>query len=73
MGIVYEKNLILQVGHLEHFNPAVLALDKDEKPLFIESHRLSPFNPRANDVSVVLDLMIHDIDIILALVNTKTF
>jgi hypothetical protein len=42
--------------------------DLDDKPLFIESHRLSPFNPRANDVSVVLDLMIHDIDIILAIV-----
>jgi predicted dehydrogenase len=65
------KNLILQVGHLERFNPAVLGLDKDEKPLFIESHRLSPFNPRANDVSVVLDLMIHDIDIILALVDSE--
>lgn len=70
IAIAKEKNLILQVGHLERFNPAVLALDKDEKPLFIESHRLSPFNPRANDVSVVLDLMIHDIDIILALVNS---
>lgn len=63
------NNLVLQVGHLERFNPAVLGLDRDEKPLFIESHRLSPFNPRANDVSVVLDLMIHDIDIILALVD----
>ena len=62
---------ILQVGHLERFNPAVLGLDKEEKPLFIESHRLSPFNPRANDVSVVLDLMIHDIDIILALVDSE--
>lgn len=71
IAIAKEKNLILQVGHLERFNPAVLALDKDEKPLFIESHRLSPFNPRANDVSVVLDLMIHDIDIILALVDSK--
>ncbi len=71
IAIAKEKNLILQVGHLERFNPAVLALDKDEKPLFIESHRLSPFNPRANDVSVVLDLMIHDIDIILALVNSE--
>lgn len=69
--IAKAKNLILQVGHLERFNPAILALDKDEKPLFIESHRLSPFNPRANDVSVVLDLMIHDIDIILALVNSE--
>jgi predicted dehydrogenase len=66
-----EKSLILQVGHLERFNPAILGLEKDEKPLFIESHRLSPFNPRANDVSVVLDLMIHDIDIILALVDSE--
>jgi predicted dehydrogenase len=64
------KQLVLQVGHLERFNPAVLGLDKEEKPLFIEAHRLAPFNPRANDVSVVLDLMIHDIDIILALVGS---
>lgn len=71
IAIAEEKNLVLQVGHLERFNPAVLGLDKDEKPLFIESHRLSPFNPRANDVSVVLDLMIHDIDIILALVDSE--
>jgi predicted dehydrogenase len=71
IAIAKAKNLILQVGHLERFNPAVLGLDKDEKPLFIESHRLSPFNPRANDVSVVLDLMIHDIDIILALVDSE--
>lgn len=63
---------ILQVGHLERFNPAVRGLENlEEKPLFIESHRLSPFNPRANDVSVVLDLMIHDIDIILALVDSE--
>ncbi|NBV75672.1 MAG: gfo/Idh/MocA family oxidoreductase [Methylococcaceae bacterium] len=62
---------ILQVGHLERFNPAIRGLENlEEKPLFIESHRLSPFNPRANDVSVVLDLMIHDIDIILALVDS---
>jgi predicted dehydrogenase len=65
------KQLVLQVGHLERFNPAVMGLDKEEKPLFIESHRLSPFNPRANDVSVVLDLMIHDIDIILALADSE--
>lgn len=71
IAIAAEKGVILQVGHLERFNPAVLGLDKDEKPLFIESHRLSPFNPRANDVSVVLDLMIHDIDIILALVDSE--
>jgi predicted dehydrogenase len=69
--IAKAKGLVLQVGHLERFNPAVLGLDKEEKPLFIESHRLSPFNPRANDVSVVLDLMIHDIDIILALVDDE--
>jgi predicted dehydrogenase len=69
--IANKKRVILQVGHLERFNPAVMGLDREEKPLFIESHRLSPFNPRANDVSVVLDLMIHDIDIILALVNSE--
>jgi len=63
---------ILQVGHLERFNAAVLALGKtDERaPLFIESHRLAPFKPRATDVNVVLDLMIHDIDIILDLVKS---
>jgi len=71
IAIAKAGNLIFQVGHLERFNPAVLGLDKEEKPLFIESHRLSPFNPRANDVSVVLDLMIHDIDIILALVDSE--
>ncbi len=66
------QNVLLQVGHLERFNPAVMGLDHlPDKPLFIESHRLSPFNPRANDVSVVLDLMIHDIDIILALVDSE--
>ncbi len=70
IAIAKQKNVILQVGHLERFNPAILGLDKEEKPLFIEAHRLSPFNPRANDVSVVLDLMIHDIDIILALIDS---
>ena len=59
---------ILQVGHLERFNPAVLALERVlTKPLFFEIHRLSEFSPRSLDVDVVLDLMIHDIDIILAL------
>ncbi len=63
---------ILQVGHLERFNAAVLGLGiAEEPPLFIESHRLSPFNPRATDVSVVLDLMIHDIDIILDLMGSE--
>ncbi len=70
IAIAKQNNLILQVGHLERFNPAIMGLDKNEKPLFIEAHRLAPFNPRANDVSVVLDLMIHDIDIILALVDS---
>jgi len=60
----------LQVGHIERFNPAVLALKEYTfEPMFIESHRLSPFNPRGTDVSVILDLMIHDLDIILSLVN----
>ncbi len=64
------RDLRLQVGHLERFNPAVLALSEMvTEPMFIESHRLAPFNPRGADVSVVLDLMIHDIDIILNLVG----
>ncbi len=61
----------LQVGHLERFNAARLALDEHlEKPLFIESNRLAPFNPRGTDVNVVLDLMIHDIDIIQTIVHS---
>ena len=64
------RRLILQVGHLERFNPAILALDTVlAQPLFIESHRVAPFNPRGADVSVILDLMIHDIDIILDIVG----
>jgi predicted dehydrogenase len=67
-----QNNLRLMVGHLERFNAALLGLDLSQgKPLFIESHRLAPFNPRANDVSVVLDLMIHDIDIILDIVDSE--
>jgi len=59
------RGLIIQVGHLERFNPAVVALkDIIKKPAFIESHRLSVYKERCSDVSVVLDLMIHDIDII---------
>ncbi len=70
--IARERNLRLMVGHLERFNAALLGLDLTrDKPLFIESHRLAPFNPRANDVSVVLDLMIHDIDIILDIVDAE--
>jgi len=61
---------ILQVGHLERFNPALRALDGVvRKPLFIESHRLAPFKDRGTDVDVILDIMIHDIDLILMLVG----
>ena len=63
---------ILQVGHLEHFNPAVIALEKIVGlPLFFEIHRMSVFSPRSLDVDVVLDLMIHDLDIVLSLVNRE--
>jgi predicted dehydrogenase len=69
--LVREANIKLQVGHVERFNPAFLAV-KDLKlnPMFIEVHRLSQFNPRGTEVSVILDLMIHDIDIILSLVKS---
>ena len=67
-----ESNLKFQVGHVERFNPAFLALKGfDLQPMFIEVHRLAEFNPRGTDVSVVLDLMIHDIDIILHLVKSS--
>lgn len=70
--IAAAKNLKLQVGHLERFNAAVLALgDALQQPKFIESHRLAPFKLRATDVNVILDLMIHDIDIILNLIKTN--
>jgi predicted dehydrogenase len=65
-------NRILQIGHLERFNPAVIALAAAiGKPLFFEIHRLSEFSPRCLDVDVVLDLMIHDVDIILALTGER--
>jgi predicted dehydrogenase len=61
-----------QVGHVERFNPAFTAVkDTINNPMFIETHRLAEFNPRGTDVPVVLDLMIHDIDIILSVVNSK--
>jgi len=67
-----KAGLKLQVGHIERFNPAILALEPyNITPLFIESHRLAQFNPRGSDVAVVLDLMIHDIDLILSLVKSK--
>ena len=65
-------NKIIQVGHIERFNPAFMALETSNlQPLFIETHRLAPFNPRGNDVPVILDLMIHDLDIILSLVKSE--
>lgn len=72
IDIAAQRDLIIQVGYLERFNPAVVALrDIIKQPMFIESHRLSIYKPRCTDVSVVLDLMIHDIDIILNFVNSK--
>lgn len=69
--IANANGVVLQIGHLERFNPAVLALDSImHQPMFIESHRVAPFNPRGADVNVILDLMIHDIDIILDMVNS---
>lgn len=66
-----ESNIKLQVGHVERFNPAFLALKNvDLNPMFIEVHRLAQFNPRGTEVSVILDLMIHDIDIILSIVKS---
>ncbi|MBA6151157.1 Gfo/Idh/MocA family protein [Gelidibacter maritimus] len=71
-ALVAQNNVKGQVGHVERFNPAFKAVrDQIHKPMFIESHRLAEFNPRGTDVPVVLDLMIHDIDIILSVVNSK--
>jgi predicted dehydrogenase len=71
LALAEGRRMKLQVGHIERFNPAVLALEQyDLKPMFIESHRLAQFNPRGSDVAVVLDLMIHDIDLILSLVRS---
>lgn len=70
--IADEANVKVQVGHVERFNPAFLAArDYIKRPMFIETHRLSQFNPRGTDVPVVLDLMIHDIDIVLSVVKAN--
>ena len=72
VALAEKKKLILQVGHIERFNPALLSLENYPlEPLFIQSDRLAQFNPRGTDVAVVLDLMIHDIDIILSLVKSE--
>jgi len=71
MLLAREANVKVQVGHVERFNPAFqAALPYFNKPLFIETHRLAQFNPRGTDVPVVLDLMIHDLDIILSVVKS---
>ena len=72
MDIAHEANVKVQVGHVERFNPAFLAaMPYFQNPMFIESHRLSGFNARGTDVPVILDLMIHDIDIILTVVKAN--
>lgn len=70
--IARNKNLKIQVGHIERFNSALVACkEKLTTPMFVEVHRLAPYKPRSLDVDVVLDLMIHDIDLVLAIVNSK--
>jgi len=72
MSLVQEADVKAQVGHVERFNPAFTAVkDHLDNPMFIETHRLAQFNPRGTDVSVVLDLMIHDIDIVLSVVKAN--
>jgi predicted dehydrogenase len=69
--VAAKQNRVAQVGHLERFNPAVRATEAlIMRPMFFEVHRLSPFSPRSLDVDVVLDLMIHDLDVVLAFVNS---
>ena len=70
--LVKESNIKFQVGHVERFNPAFLAArDLNLNPMFIEVHRLAQFHPRGTEVSVILDLMIHDIDVVLSLVKSE--
>lgn len=70
--LVLEADVTAQVGHVERFNPAFKAAQQFlDRPMFIETHRLAQFNPRGTDVPVVLDLMIHDLDIILSVVNSN--
>ncbi len=72
LKLTRESNIKVQVGHVERFNPAFLAIENLRlNPMFIEVHRLAQFNPRGTEVSVILDLMIHDIDIILSLVKSE--
>ncbi|MCX5760104.1 MAG: Gfo/Idh/MocA family oxidoreductase, partial [Gemmatimonadetes bacterium] len=72
LALASTTGALVQIGHIERFNRAIrAALPYVDQPLFIESERLAPFNPRGSDVAVVLDLMIHDIDLVLTLTNAK--
>jgi predicted dehydrogenase len=72
LDLAHEKGVMVQIGHIERFNRAVrAALPHVKKPRFIDSERLAPFSPRGSDVAVVLDLMIHDIDLLLTLVSSE--
>ena len=67
-----EKNLKIQVGHIERFNPVIIEIeDKVKNPIFMECHRIAPFTPRGTDIPVVLELMIHDIDLILSFMESR--
>ncbi len=71
VAVAKEKNLIVQVGHIEHFNPVMEFMESNvDSPRFITADRLAPFNPRGTEVGVVLDLMIHDIGVVLKLANS---
>ena len=70
--VAEEKNLKIQVGHIERFNPVIMEIeDKVKNPIFMECHRIAPFTPRGTDIPVVLELMIHDIDLILSFMESK--
>jgi len=71
LAVAAETGAVVQTGHSERFNPAVVAAEGYlDTPLFVESHRMAPFTPRSTDVAVVLDLMIHDVDLVMSLVGT---
>ncbi len=71
--LIHDKKIVGRVGHVERYNPSFMAAQRLglNKPLFIEAHRLAPFNPRGMDVPVVMDLMIHDIDLVLSMIDSE--